>query len=280
MGEVWDCQASLWSGLYVSSGKVPASAASRLHGVEEVFVFGLAASEVLRENLGRILGKAAHRIQTVPPAAEKIPATDYQCRQLQAIGIEAMPPPPAVIAPAAEEVSRVAEYIKTTLAARQRLVLIHPGSGGLQKLWHPSGWQAVIRELSSYAHLRLGLLWGPADRKIIGLLQPMLQQIHLLTMENWPLGRVAALLKKATLYLGNDSGITHLAAACGVPTIAIFGPTDPRIWGPRGPRVKIITRKEVSPAYESATHISLPSTEPPAETEQVLQQAEKWLGFH
>lgn len=48
------------------------------------------------------------------------------------------------------------------------------------------------------------------------------------------LGDLAAWLSGARLFVGNDSGITHLAAALGVPTLALFGPTDPRVWAPRG----------------------------------------------
>lgn len=47
-------------------------------------------------------------------------------------------------------------------------------------------------------------------------------------------------LAGAKAYIGNDSGITHLAAAVGTPTIALFGPTDPAVWGPRGERVRVI----------------------------------------
>jgi len=53
---------------------------------------------------------------------------------------------------------------------------------------------------------------------------------------------LACWLATARLYIGNDSGITHLAAAVGTPTIAIFGPTDPRIWAPRGPQVHVIAK--------------------------------------
>lgn len=53
------------------------------------------------------------------------------------------------------------------------------------------------------------------------------------------LAEVGVWLSRAAIYIGNDSGISHLAAACGVPVIALFGPTDPRIWAPRGERVRI-----------------------------------------
>jgi ADP-heptose:LPS heptosyltransferase len=50
----------------------------------------------------------------------------------------------------------------------------------------------------------------------------------------------AALIAQAAVFIGNDSGLTHLAAALARPTVAIFGPTDPEIWGPRGEHVSIV----------------------------------------
>ena len=51
---------------------------------------------------------------------------------------------------------------------------------------------------------------------------------------------LACWLASARLYIGNDSGITHLAAAVGTPVLALFGPTDPAIWAPRGPHVRVL----------------------------------------
>jgi len=55
-----------------------------------------------------------------------------------------------------------------------------------------------------------------------------------------PLRTLAGVLARCSVYVGNDSGVSHLAAAVGAPTVAIFGPTDPRVWGPRGPRVQTV----------------------------------------
>jgi ADP-heptose:LPS heptosyltransferase len=69
---------------------------------------------------------------------------------------------------------------------------------------------------------------------------------------------LARWLAGARAYVGNDAGITHLAAAVGTPVVAIFGPTDPGLWAPRGPRVRIvagdldkISAEEVVSAVES-----------------------------
>lgn len=51
---------------------------------------------------------------------------------------------------------------------------------------------------------------------------------------------LACWLARARLYIGNDSGITHLAAAVGTPVLALFGPTDPAVWAPRGPHVRVV----------------------------------------
>jgi ADP-heptose:LPS heptosyltransferase len=54
---------------------------------------------------------------------------------------------------------------------------------------------------------------------------------------------LAGWLRSARVYIGNDSGITHLAAAAGAPVVAIFGPTDPAVWAPRGDRVRLVAGK-------------------------------------
>ncbi len=59
------------------------------------------------------------------------------------------------------------------------------------------------------------------------------------------LGELANWLAGARVYIGNDSGITHLAAAVGTPTVALFGPTDPELWGPRGERVSCLRNEPI-----------------------------------
>jgi hypothetical protein len=57
-------------------------------------------------------------------------------------------------------------------------------------------------------------------------------------VRDWPRVKIAGLLSLAGVMVGNDSGPTHLAAAVGCPTVAVFGPTDPLVWAPVGPRVR------------------------------------------
>jgi len=119
-------------------------------------------------------------------------------------------------------------------------ICIHPGSGGRHKNWPPDRFLAVALGIRSAAGAPpVKILLGPAEEdsrpfwagreasgvEVVG---------HLSILE------LAAVLAGAGAYLGNDSGVTHLAAALGVPTVALFGPTDPHRWGPRGPNVRIL----------------------------------------
>jgi ADP-heptose:LPS heptosyltransferase len=89
------------------------------------------------------------------------------------------------------------------------------------------------------------LLLGPVEEERGGVHE--LRQ-HCLVAGGLSLSQAAALLAASDVYLGNDSGITHLAAALGVPTVALFGPSDPRQWAPRGRQVAIVRRAiECSP---------------------------------
>jgi heptosyltransferase III len=124
-----------------------------------------------------------------------------------------------------------------------RFVAIHPGSGALEKCWPTSRFAEVIKRLWEQYYSVL-LLAGPADTaRVDDLLQqlplpPKPEMFKLLT--HAPLLEVAQHIQQCRCYLGNDSGITHLAAMLGVPTVAIFGPTDPKIWRPVGPFVKVL----------------------------------------
>jgi ADP-heptose:LPS heptosyltransferase len=78
---------------------------------------------------------------------------------------------------------------------------------------------------------------GPADEDAAAPLRGLPGAVP---VRGAPIRVLGALLAKAGLYVGNDSGISHLAAAAGAPTLALFGPTDPAAWAPVGPRVQTV----------------------------------------
>ncbi len=81
------------------------------------------------------------------------------------------------------------------------------------------------------------LVEGPADAEVAPLLSRLSSVVH---ARELPPRLLGAVLARAGLYVGNDSGVSHLAAAWGAPVLALFGPTDPAQWAPVGPRVTVV----------------------------------------
>ena len=122
-------------------------------------------------------------------------------------------------------------------------VAIHPGSGGAFKCWPIMRFANVIRGLWKQ-NIPVLLLAGPADTERLATLLQLIgtppMSALLKTIVNAPLIEVVDHLRHYTVYLGNDSGITHLAAMLGLPTIVLFGPSSPALWRPVGPHVQVM----------------------------------------
>ena len=103
---------------------------------------------------------------------------------------------------------------------------VHPFSGGARKNWPLERFRALRLEMP------VQLTAGP-DEKLAE------------AVRFDDLGQLAVWLASARVYIGNDSGISHLAAAVGTPTVALFGPTRPAVWAPRGPSVRILQATEL-----------------------------------
>jgi len=116
-------------------------------------------------------------------------------------------------------------------------VVLQPGAGSTAKVW--PGFAALARQLRADG-FPLVALAGPADGPVVQALLEVgaLEEDRL--VRDWPLPEIAALLSLARAVVGNDSGPTHLAAAVGCPTVALFGPTDPAVWAPLGAHVRAI----------------------------------------
>lgn len=121
-----------------------------------------------------------------------------------------------------------------------RPLAVHPGSGGKRKCWPARRFAELVVRL----HAPVLLVEGPADSEVCReLAEALPTSVPLARATDVPLSRLAALLIESRGYIGNDSGVSHLAAALGVPTVAIFGPTDPAVWAPRGPDVSLVTAR-------------------------------------
>jgi ADP-heptose:LPS heptosyltransferase len=114
-------------------------------------------------------------------------------------------------------------------------VLVHPGSGSAAKNWPAEQFAAVIRALDRPVRLVV----GEADSRPVSRVEACLGR-RLERLEQASLADLATRLAGCHAYLGNDSGVSHLAGLCGARTVVMFGSTDPNVWRPLGPNVAIL----------------------------------------
>lgn len=111
--------------------------------------------------------------------------------------------------------------------------LINPGSGSPEKNWPIEQFLELGRALGALGH-RVAWIRGPAEASLPEEISPGQ------TIDRPSLKALAATLGQSRLYVGNDSGVSHLSAAVGGPTLALFGPTRASVWCPDGPRVRAV----------------------------------------
>jgi ADP-heptose:LPS heptosyltransferase len=124
--------------------------------------------------------------------------------------------------------------------AETPLIVLHPGAGSKKKRWPLPGFVSLARHLIHTERKKLLIVDGPAEAGLAKRIEQELNEDQLILAESLPLGLLTAVISKADLFVGNDSGIAHLAAALGISSIVLFGPTLPRHWAPLGPDVRVL----------------------------------------
>jgi ADP-heptose:LPS heptosyltransferase len=125
---------------------------------------------------------------------------------------------------------------------KEQFALVHPGSGSARKNFRPEFYQQIVEKLKNQGFSKVGILLGPIE------LEQGLQQFF---RNEWIVSpatvcELAELLSTAALFVGNDSGVSHLAGVVGTRTVAFYKSTDPKIWGATGPRVvNLVTENEM-----------------------------------
>ncbi|HXQ65059.1 MAG TPA: glycosyltransferase family 9 protein [Alphaproteobacteria bacterium] len=145
-----------------------------------------------------------------------------------------------LLGPARAEVEEALRHAALTAPPEAGILALHPGSGSVAKCWPAERFARLATAAAVEWRTTPVFLIGPADREAWATIRyglPPALAAHALVER--PLREVLALLSLARAYVGNDSGISHLAAlAC--PTLALFGPSDPLVWHPLGRRVAIL----------------------------------------
>lgn len=159
------------------------------------------------------------------------------------------------------------EYWRRNGWSSTQILVIQPGSGGVKKRWAADGYERVAQWWMNTRGQPVCILLGPAEAgeeahwKRFGRVESSLA-----------LAQVASILSRATLYIGNDSGVSHLAGAVGARGVAIFGPTRPEQWRPLGGAITVVrnhTYREENPNREGISLEEIP-------VKQVIDLLDQW----
>lgn len=204
--------AAPWSSLFATA----CADGGRLADADRVISFVSSGEDAWAKNVRRLAPHAELRcVRPRPPAEWVEHVTAWHARQLDMTA----PEPP-----------------RGCVRREDGPIVVHPGSGGVAKCWPLDRFAALIERLRRAAPVRV--IAGEAEVE-----RGTLPEAEILTS----LDALHETLDAASLYIGNDAGPTHLAAWLGVPTLALFGPTDPRLWRPFGPAVTVLAPPKPRP---------------------------------
>ena len=202
------------------TGPLPTSLSEWLAAFDLVVNFWPDPDGALRRHFPTHPGQSFIEAAALPPPGHGPAAVHYQAALAQ-LGLQPgpliYPLPPA--APSSRE---------------RPSILIHPGSGSPWKNWPLANWLRVAREIPTTPTFILGeaetARWDAAGEATAGFA----------TLRNRTLEELITELSDCRLFLGHDSGISHLAAGCGARCVLLFGPTDPATWAPPSPHVRVL----------------------------------------
>jgi len=195
-------------------------------------------SEFLERSVKRINGPRVLRVLPWPAMSPKKHVTEFlalQVRNCDLLGKEDR-----------RRFSRALFHLKSGATGKRRSsarAIISPGAGSVKKRWPLERFMMVAAELKKRG-LQPSILLGPAEVDLEAVLQQG-SQSRPQVVKTRTFQELITLLESAVIYIGNDSGVSHLAAFLGVPTLVIFGPSDPDRWRPFGNHVRIV--KAASP---------------------------------
>lgn len=238
-------EAAAFATLY--SGRVDPVVKNILLGYDKIVLFSRARD--LQNVLISITGKAVCRIHPQPDIDQKIHVAEHALSNLVRCGfLVKTDVDTGFISSSTMHPDR-----RDPNFDRSR-ILIHPGSGSRKKCWPVSNFVRIARSLRARGK-RPEFILGPAEYDLAEILTR--QFFHqdeysrkIYRMDN--LTELALRLKASGGFIGNDSGISHLSAFLGLPTVAVFGPSDPQRWRPVGRNVTIVRPElDCNPCFET-----------------------------
>ena len=212
------------------TGTPAAEARQALASFSHILVFS--KSEILASSLQHISDACIGKVPPRPPTEQRLHVSEHALRCIREYG---WIPEAAVEAMQRAVLPIERPPLGVSRRPGSKTILLHPGAGSQRKRWPLSGFIELAARIKA-CHLSPEFVIGPAEQDLLAELERQsaivrrpADSLHLLN-----------LFRSAAAYVGNDSGASHLAAWAGLPSVVIFGPTDPARWRPLGSAVEIV----------------------------------------
>lgn len=276
---VWSAQRAVWLEFFQDDGDISRELKNLLAGFDLALVF---SPQERPEFLERFRRAGIPRVLWLPsfPVRARVAIKELQEERLEAAGLKISLEPFHLLVPETD-LRQARTWFQTQGGAQPPLAAIAPGSGHPRKNWPLESFVQLALSLEEQCQAQVWWVFGPAEAGLQSELGKKISPQELRLLDNLPLGKLAAVLSTFQLYVGNDSGVTHLAAALNGPAVVtIFGPSDPVIWSPPGDRATIVASNQSCAPCTRGREIRCPDTAclsalSPAEVFMVIQRLAK-----
>ena len=215
-----------WASFFVRDGQLNGVACNWLSSFDCIISYLHDPNETWKTNVVRVSNAFYLGGCHQPGEISDVPASITLLKALEAIGIFHADPVPRIIC--------------SDAVLKSGTIALHPGSGSESKNWPEENWIELISLLLEQENMELMIVGGEAETKRVRRLGSKFPDPRLRLLLNEPLTSVARELAGCRIFVGHDSGITHLAAALGVRCIVIWAQTNDGVWKPIGERVHIL----------------------------------------
>jgi len=231
---------------FVREGSLDSNLSQFFKTFDLIVAFGRDGEGTVIGNLRRVCQGQILPIRSFPPWDEKVHLTDHLLKQFVQQGFPASEPNPKLHL---KELDR--EWAKdfwkdkgVAMEERSKVIVLHPGSGSKKKVWPLDRFLTLAHTLQHHLDTKILTVLGPAEGMETQKAFEGMEASSFILGRGLTLLQLASIMEGCWFFIGNDSGISHMAAALGLPTMVIFGPTDHRVWSPRGEK-GVVIRKEV-----------------------------------
>jgi heptosyltransferase III len=232
--EVQSIEARSLAGFFARNGELDEKLAAYFRSFNVIVSYLYDPDEIFKTNVRRCSNAQYISGPYRPDESGEKHASDVFLSPLQRLAIFDADPVPRIV------VASQPPIVTTLLRSPRPCIALHPGSGSEQKNWPEAQWRELLQQLLDRTQFDFLLVAGEAEGDRIDRLSRSVGSDRVQLALSLPLVDLAALLQQCAVFIGHDSGISHLAAAVGLKGLVLWAHTNEQVWRPRSDRFVLL----------------------------------------